>query len=109
MVRPDCRAHFKIAFSKYSRIHFSYKLHASTLFRAASLYTHCLYSFLNNKTAFSHDYLTIACLFMSMKYEEVYPPRLHHLASFFKCHIDLTNYRFTEKQVLTLLNGDLDI
>lgn len=84
LIKPTNRVQLKIAFLKYSRIHYHYKLRYSTLFHATFLYIKCLNLLSEKKINFSQDYLTIVCLFLSMKYEEIYPPKLHHITSYFK-------------------------
>jgi hypothetical protein len=45
-----------------------------------------------------------------MKYEEIYPPKLHHITSFFKSPpVDLAIYRQEERKILDLIDGDLDV
>lgn len=110
LLEAENRVEFKIAFQKYSRIHYHFKLRFSTLFHATSFYANCLKLFKMNKISFSQDYLTICCLHLSMKYEEIYPPRLSHITSFFKSTpIDLAIYRQEERKVINILNGSLDV
>ena len=62
------------------------------------------------KEPINEDELMVVCLFLSMKYEEIYPPRLIKLLSMLNmASFSLKDYCRVEKEVIFMLGGDLNL
>ena len=97
-------------FYKLSLIQLQYSLRFSTLFHALEIYRISSKALLAKKEEIPEGYLILACLYLSAKYEEIYPPKLKHFASYFKnAFLSIKAYRNYEKKVLDILEGNLNI
>lgn len=65
---------------------------------------------LRRKELISEDDLLVVCLFLSMKYEEIYPPRLSKLLHILgMSSLSQREYCRIEKEVLIMLGGNLNL
>lgn len=57
------------------------------------------------------EYFLAVCMFLAMKYEEIYPPELRDVFRIIKSNawLDKDQYRQYEKAVLVALDGNLDM
>jgi hypothetical protein len=79
-------------------------LRFSTLFHSLELYQISSKALLTKREEIPENYLILACLYLSAKYEEIYPPKLKHFASYFKnSFLSIKSYRNYEKRVLDIL------
>ena len=60
------------------------------------------------KEQITFDYWTVSCMFMSMKYEEIYPPRLRDLQNFVKIAIESRIYCDTELRIWEYIGEDMN-
>jgi hypothetical protein len=76
-----------------AEVHRKYKMHSDSLFLAVRV----MDRFLSKKALPLADYqlLGVACLFLSGKYEEIYPPPLRH-------YTRLCQGSFSERQILDM-------
>lgn len=56
----------------------------------------------------TYEYWVVCCLFMSMKYEEIYPPRLKDLCMLIKQVIKPEDYNDSEIKILEFIGLDLN-
>ena len=93
-----------------SRMHYAFKLRYQTLFLAMEIYVRYAESEVNpEEEHIPEGCLILVCAYLSMKFEEIYPPRLKHLVSFVKTNPSLDEYSTYEKRVLLKLNLNLNI
>ena len=62
------------------------------------------------KEPINEEELLVVCLFLSMKYEEIYPPRLSKLLNMLSMtSFSQKEYCRVEKEVIIMLGGDLNL
>ena len=94
-------------FALFSKIHFTCLAKIHTLFMAFRLY-----EMATSNPALAHipqTYKQLCCLFLSMKYEEIYHVDLRELASYFRVNYDLADYCRYEKAILLAFGGNLHV
>ena len=70
-----------------SRVHTSLGLKHKTLFLGLALYQKYLDETSNPEEIMPYDVLLVVCVYLAMKYEEIYPPGLKQLLVFIKNNI----------------------
>ncbi len=95
----------------FSRIQNKLHLKFETLFRAAAIYKTHQSLPLSKREEIPEDYLLAACMFIAMKYEEIYPPQLRKVMAGIRLReqLDMGEYRRHERSILLALEGDLDL
>lgn len=75
----------------YSKVHMLCLSKFHTLFLAFHLYEMAIEN--QSLKNIPHSYKSLCCMFLAMKYEEIYPVELAELAKFMKVTFHLDDYR----------------
>lgn len=89
-----------------SKAHYVHNLKFQTLFLSYSLAENTAEMVINE--SITYEYWVVCCLFMSMKYQEIYPPRLKDLSMLIKQAIKSEEYNATELKIFEFINLDLN-
>jgi hypothetical protein len=102
---PMHKVNVKKAMLVFSRIQNKLHLKFETLFRAVALYKTYQSLPANEQAEMPEEYLLTACMFMAMKYEEIYPPQLSRVMANIRHsnHHDKEEYRRHERSLLLAL------
>ena len=68
----------------YSRIHYKLRLRFETLFRAIAIAKAYKSSAPMQEDETPEEYVLAACMYLAMKYEEIYPPQLRKVMQLIK-------------------------
>lgn len=94
-------------FAVYSKVHSVCLEKFHTLFLAFHLYELAIANPLLKGVP--HAYKSLCCMFLAIKYEEIYPTELSELAKCMKIFCNLNDYRRYERAILMSIGMDLDV
>lgn len=105
------KVNLKKAMIIYSRVHNKLRLKFETLFRAVAIYKEHQEQSVAARGEIPEDYLLAACMFVAMKYEEIYPPELRKVMSLIRPNmwLDMPEYCRHERSLILALGGDFDL
>ena len=103
------RMNMRKVFVVFSRIHWGLKLRFNTLFLALEIYLKYTKKVANPEEMIPEDCLLVVCMFLAMKYEEIYYPGLKDVCFYLRLKLTLEDYKKYEVDVLLKLNANLNI
>lgn len=103
------RMNMRKVFVVFSRIHWGLELRFNTLFLALEIYLKYTKKVANPEEMIPEDCLLVVCMFLAMKYEEIYYPGLKEVCFYLRLKLTLEDYKKYEVDVLLKLNGNLNI